>query len=174
MVRRDMMKPGRQDASRYRSRQPRRSSGIISARSGKRSRVARVAPTAPHTLHFALRGAPRPPGSSGMLSTSHIYAVATWNPQKKFRISEGRSCELILPSAVAENSGKGRCRRLASRKFPEPRDEPRRFPFLLDNVCFDEEDGTVRDRLAPRIVPQCFDLVALAQTAACWQTSGGG
>ena len=59
------------------------------------------------------------------------------------------------------------------RKLPEPRDEPRRIPFLLDNVCFDEADGTVRDRLAPRTVTQCFDLVALAQTAACWQMTYG-
>ena len=59
------------------------------------------------------------------------------------------------------------------RKLPEPRDEPRRVPFLHENVCLDDADGTVRDRLAPRTVMNCFDLLALAQTAACWQKSRG-
>ena len=73
MVRRDTTKPGRQDASRYRSRQPRRSSGVISARSGKRSRVARVAPS----LQSLLRGGCSSPGRHRAYPRDFAWALST-------------------------------------------------------------------------------------------------
>ena len=73
MVRRDTTKPGRQDASSDRARQPRHSSGTVSARSGERSRAALVAPS----LQSFLRGGCSAPGRHCAYPRDFAQALST-------------------------------------------------------------------------------------------------